>query len=134
MGLFLGWQNPVAVKGVSVEELLRAAVMECRSRLCGGKNKDCLTMKEFGRWLRRSSRRLKIKEAFLRRSINDGFSGGEKKKLEILQMSILKPKLAVLDEMDSGLDVDALKLVAGEIMKMRRENPQMAIFLITHYQ
>jgi len=80
------------------------------------------------------AKRLKINKRFLSRSINEGFSGGEKKKMEILQLAVLKPRYAILDETDSGLDIDALKIVAKGINRLKKENPKMGIGLITHYQ
>lgn len=132
-GLFLGWQNPVAVKGVTVEQLLRAAKMNCRCEVCG-KGSKCMTFSEFREYLGGKAKQLKIKKKYLKRSVNDGFSGGEKKKLEILQMMVMEPKLAVLDETDSGLDIDALKIVAEGINRVKRDNPEIGVLLITHYQ
>ena len=129
LGLFLAMQYPVAVPGVSVFNLLRSA----------NKNLDAqkVSALEFQKIVKKEMKNLKIDEKFLTRSINDGFSGGEKKKAEILQLSILKPKYAILDEADSGLDVDALKIIALAIKQqvsgvMRHEAP--GILLITHYQ
>jgi len=132
-GLFLAWQNPAVIKGVSVEQLLRAAVLNCRDNLCK-KCQSCLTISQFREYLEAVAEKLKINKRFLKRSINNGFSGGEKKKMEILQMMILKPKYAVLDEIDSGLDIDALKIVSKGINRIKKENPVMGIGLITHYQ
>jgi len=132
-GLFLGWQSPAGIKGVSVEQLLRAAVLKCRDGLCH-KCQECLTIKGFREMLEREAGKLKIKKQFLRRSLNVGFSGGEKKKMEVLQLGVLKPRYAILDETDSGLDIDALKVVAERINKVREENVKMGVMLITHYQ
>ncbi len=132
-GLFLGWQNPVGVKGVSVEQLLRAAMLKCRDGLCK-KCQECLTIKGFREMLEREAGKLKIEKRFLRRSLNVGFSGGEKKKMEVLQLGVLKPRYAILDETDSGLDIDALKVVAERINRVRKENVKMGVMLITHYQ
>lgn len=120
LGLFLAWQNPPAVSGVSVESLLRMAVLNCRQR-------RCRTVCAFREELEREAVKLKINKSWLNRGINVGFSGGEKKKLELLQLLLLRPKYAVLDEIDSGLDIDSLKLLA----KIRR--PGLGILLITHY-
>ena len=120
LGLFLAWQNPPAVSGVSVESLLRMAVLSCRQR-------RCRTVCAFRQELNREAEKLKINKSWLNRGINVGFSGGEKKKLELLQLLLLRPKYAVLDEIDSGLDIDSLKLLA----KIRR--PGLGILLITHY-
>ena len=124
LGLFLAMQYPVAVPGVSVFNLLRSA------------NKNLESQKvspiEFQNKIKKEMKNLKMDEKFLSRSINDGFSGGEKKKAEILQLSILKPKYAILDETDSGLDVDALKTVSKGISEV--SGPNIGILLITHYQ
>src|SRR3990167_1161178 len=122
-GLFLAMQYPVAVPGVSVTNFLRSSLRNL---------KENVTPDEFVQTTREKMSELKIDESFATRSINDGFSGGEKKKMEVLQLSVLKPKYAVLDETDSGLDVDALKLVAEGIKKA--SGPRLGILLITHYQ
>ncbi len=132
-GLFLGWQNPVAINGVTVEQLLRAAKMNCRCEVCG-KGSKCMTFAEFREYLFRQAKKLKIKPSYLTRAVNVGFSGGEKKKLEALQMMVMEPKLAVLDETDSGLDIDALKIVAKGVNQVKRDNPKLGVLLITHYQ
>lgn len=123
-GMFLSFQYPVAIPGVSVSNFLRAAVKARRGQ--------DIPAKEFRKELKTQMAALAIKDDFLSRYINDGFSGGEKKRLEILQMALLKPQLAVLDETDSGLDIDALKTVASGINAMT--GPDMAVLLITHYQ
>ncbi|HEY9786771.1 MAG TPA: Fe-S cluster assembly ATPase SufC [Candidatus Obscuribacterales bacterium] len=123
-GLALAFQYPVAIPGVSVSNFLRAAVRAVR-----GKE---VPVKEFRQELKASMQKLEIKDEFLSRYVNEGFSGGEKKRLEILQMSLLKPALAVLDETDSGLDIDALKVVSDGINALA--SPETAILLITHYQ
>lgn len=124
LGLFLAMQYPVAVPGVSVFNLLRSA----------NKNLDSQKVSaiEFQKIVKKEMKVLKIDEKFLTRSVNDGFSGGEKKKMETLQLSILNPKYAILDETDSGLDVDALKIVSAGINNVFSKN--MGILLITHYQ
>jgi len=124
LGLALAFQYPVAIPGVSVSNFLRAAVKSVR-----GKE---VPVKEFRQELKGLMKALGVKEEFLSRYINDGFSGGEKKRLEILQLSLLKPVLAVLDESDSGLDIDALKTVAQGINALA--TPETAVLLITHYQ
>lgn len=124
LGLALAFQYPVAIPGVSVSNFLRAAVKAVR-----GKE---VPVKEFRQELKVLMNKLGVKDEFLSRYVNDGFSGGEKKRLEILQLSLLKPALAVLDESDSGLDIDALKTVAEGINALA--NPETAILLITHYQ
>ncbi len=123
-GIYLAFQYPVAIPGVSVSNFLRAAVKSRRG--------TDVPVKEFRKELRNRMSSLNIKDDFLSRYINDGFSGGEKKRLEILQMELLAPDLAVLDETDSGLDIDALKTVASGINSMT--GPDVAILLITHYQ
>jgi Fe-S cluster assembly ATP-binding protein len=124
LGLFLAMQYPVAVPGVSVFNLLRTA----------NKNLDSQKVPaiEFQKIVKKEMKNLRINENFLTRSINDGFSGGEKKKMETLQLSILNPKYAILDETDSGLDVDALKIVSQGINSSFSKN--IGILLITHYQ
>lgn len=123
-GMYLAFQYPVAIPGVTVSNFLRAAVKAVR--------KQDVPVKEFRKELRAELSKLGIKEDFLSRYVNEGFSGGEKKRLEILQMALLKPSLALLDETDSGLDIDALKTVAEGINAMT--GPSLSILLITHYQ
>lgn len=123
-GLALAFQYPVAIPGVSVSNFLRASVNAVR-----GKE---IPVKEFRAELKEKMKSLGVPNEFLSRYINDGFSGGEKKRLEILQLALLKPALAVLDETDSGLDIDALKTVSEGINTLA--NPETAILLITHYQ
>lgn len=123
-GLSLGFQYPVAIPGVSVSNFLRASVKAVR-----GKE---IPVKEFRAELKKQMALLEVKDEFLSRYVNDGFSGGEKKRMEILQMAMLKPALAVLDETDSGLDIDALKIVSEGINTLA--TPETAILLITHYQ
>lgn len=124
LGLFLGMQYPVAVPGVSVFNLLRSANKSLNSQK--------VSALEFQKIIKKEMKNLKIDEKFLTRSINDGFSGGEKKKMETLQLSILRPKYGILDETDSGLDVDALKIVSQGINNIFSKN--IGILLITHYQ
>lgn len=124
IGLALAFQYPVAIPGVSVSNFLRASVNAVR-----GKE---IPVKEFRAELKEKMKSLGVPNEFLSRYINDGFSGGEKKRLEILQLALLKPALAVLDETDSGLDIDALKTVSEGINTLA--NPETAILLITHYQ
>ncbi len=123
-GLFLGFQHPVAIPGVPVYAFLRAAL-----EAAGAKE---AAPREFRRMLLATMREHGLSEDFLMRAVNDGFSGGEKKRLEVLQMLWLKPRLAILDEVDSGLDVDALKAVAQGIQKAIASG--IAVLLITHYQ
>lgn len=124
LGVFLAFQYPVAVSGVTVSTLLRTALKAM------GREEE---LKNFRRAAKEQMTALKIEEQFMSRSVNEGFSGGEKKRLEMLQMAILKPKLAVLDETDSGLDIDALKTVASGIERYA-QNPKVGTVLITHYQ
>lgn len=123
-GLFLAFQYPQAVPGVTVANFLRSSLIAHR-----GKDAD---MRGFRKELFAAMDELDIDHAFAGRYVNDGFSGGEKKRIEILQMLLLQPKVALLDETDSGLDIDALKIVSAGINKFRNENN--AILLITHYQ
>ena len=124
-GLFLGFQYPVAIPGVTVMNFLRSAV---RARL-GADNPE---MRNFRRNLKEKFELLSMDQAFATRYVNDGFSGGEKKRLEILQMSLLSPVMALLDETDSGLDIDALKIVARGINAVC--GPDAGLLLVTHYQ
>lgn len=128
MGIFLGMQHPVEVPGVSVFNFLRKA------KGISIAPKDKLTSAaKFREELKVYMKSLKLPEDFLRRALNEGFSGGEKKRNEILQMLALKPKLVILDEIDSGLDVDGLKLVAMAIKSFKSKNPKSVVILITHY-
>ncbi len=123
-GMYLAFQYPVAIPGVSVSNFLRASVKARRGQ--------DVPVKEFRKELKEQLKALGVSETFLSRYVNDGFSGGEKKRLEILQMALLKPSMALLDETDSGLDIDALKTVAQGINAM--QNTNVSILLITHYQ
>lgn len=123
-GVLMAFQQPVAIPGVTVREMLLAALRS------GGEKMSALELKKM---VYAEAQKLKIDDALLTRGVNDGFSGGEKKKLEILQMRVLKPELLILDEIDSGLDVDALKLLAESIMEMVKEE-KMSVLVITHYQ
>lgn len=127
-GLFLGFQYPVAIPGVSNIQFLKSALNAIRK----AEGKPPIDAVDFLTLIKEKMAFLEMPEALLYRSLNDGFSGGEKKRNEILQMSLLEPKLAILDETDSGLDIDALKAVAKGINALR--NPNRAILLITHYQ
>jgi Fe-S cluster assembly ATP-binding protein len=126
-GLFLAFQYPVAIPGVSVHNMLRQAVRAVRA----ARGMPELGPKEFRAWVKEKLEALGVDPAFMTRSLNDGFSGGEKKRLEVLQMALLDPRLAILDETDSGLDVEALKVIANGIEAMR--GPARAMLLITHY-
>jgi Fe-S cluster assembly ATP-binding protein len=127
-GLFLGFQYPVEIPGVNNAYLLRAALNAAR-RQRGEAEIDAF---DFLTLVKERMQLMKMDEAFLSRGVNEGFSGGEKKRNEILQMLVLQPKLAILDETDSGLDIDALKVVANGINSLR--SPERAILLVTHYQ
>ncbi|HEV2601330.1 MAG TPA: Fe-S cluster assembly ATPase SufC [Candidatus Babeliales bacterium] len=125
-GIFLSFQQPYAVPGVTVFSLLKEA-----HRAVAGK--DC-SIKEFQDVLADALTSVGLAPSFADRAIHEGFSGGEKKRLEMAQMLILKPKLIILDEIDSGLDIDALKLVAACINRLKTEQPAMSVICITHYQ
>jgi len=127
-GLFLAFQYPVEIPGVNNAYFLRAA-LNAQRKARGEEEVDSMN---FLKEVRESLRALKMDEALLKRAVNEGFSGGEKKRNEIVQMAVLKPKLAVLDETDSGLDIDALKLVAEGINRVRDD--KRSFLVITHYQ
>ncbi len=127
-GVFLGFQYPVEIPGVNNAYLLKAA-LNARRRATGEVEIDAF---EFMQLAKAKMKLLDMDPGFLNRGVNEGFSGGEKKRNEILQMAVLEPKLAVLDETDSGLDIDALKAVAGGVNALR--GPERAIVLVTHYQ
>ncbi len=127
-GLFLGFQYPVEVPGVTNASFLRLAY----NTVQGARGKDELDPLEFDDFVREKLALLGIDPAFLDRSVNDGFSGGEKKRNEILQMALLEPRLAILDETDSGLDIDALRIVANGVNSLQA--PDRATVLVTHYQ
>ena len=126
-GLFLAFQYPVAIPGVSVANFLRMAMNAKRDA------EDPIKVKEFGTELRHATEMLDVDSGFTSRHLNDGFSGGEKKRAEILQMAMLKPDIAILDETDSGLDIDALRTVAEGVAKLHSEQGLGAL-IITHYQ
>jgi Fe-S cluster assembly ATP-binding protein len=127
-GVFLGFQYPVEIPGVNNVYLLKAAVNAARKHR-GLEEVDAF---DFLGLVREKMKLMKMDESFLTRGVNEGFSGGEKKRNEILQMLVLEPKLAVLDETDSGLDIDALKVVAAGVNSLRA--PERAVVLVTHYQ
>jgi Fe-S cluster assembly ATP-binding protein len=130
LGLFLAFQYPHAVPGVTVTSFLRSALNSLRKARTG--EDDPISVKEFRTELLAQMERLKVPRELAQRYLNDGFSGGEKKRVEILQMAMLKPRIAVLDETDSGLDIDALKIVAQGVQDL--VGPDMGALLITHYQ
>ena len=137
--MFLAFQYPTAIPGLSVASFIRSGL---NAKLQGiDKNPDIdptdaikggVSMLEFRRRMREKLALLKMDEAFVSRYVNEGFSGGEKKRLEMLQMAMLEPKMAILDETDSGLDIDALRIVAEGVNAML--NPDLGVLLITHYQ
>lgn len=145
MGLFLAFQYPHEVQGVSVFNFLRTAYNAVNSdkgngTSTEGKSNENATVEKkkpisviaFRKYLREKMQLLDVKEEFVKRYLNEGFSGGEKKKSEILQLAVLQPKIAIMDETDSGLDIDALKVVSEAVNKM--SGPDLGILLITHYQ
>ena len=127
-GLFLGFQYPVEIPGVSMASFMKAAVAERRKAM----GLEPLSSAEFLKMVRERSKIVELDGKLVSRSVNEGFSGGEKKKNEIFQMAMLEPRLAVLDETDSGLDIDALRIVATGVQRLRREDN--ATVVITHYQ
>jgi len=127
-GVFLAMQYPVEIPGVTTLTFLKTA-LNAQHRARGEKELDAMSVLKF---VRKKAEALKVSEDMLKRALNVGFSGGEKKRLEILQMALFEPKLAVLDETDSGLDIDALKLVAEGVNALR--SPSRAMLVITHYQ
>jgi Fe-S cluster assembly ATP-binding protein len=130
-GLFLAFQYPHAIPGVTVTSFLRSALNAIRKAKNGGED-DPVAIPEFRKELLAQMDRLKVSRELASRYLNDGFSGGEKKRVEILQMAMLKPRIAVLDETDSGLDIDALQIVAKGVKEL--VGPEMGALLITHYQ
>ena len=127
-GVFLAFQYPIEVPGVTTMTFLKTAVNAVRK----ARGEEVLDAPRFLRLIREKSRPLNISDDMLKRALNVGFSGGEKKRAEILQMTLLEPSLAILDETDSGLDIDALKVVADGVNALR--SPDRAMVLITHYQ
>jgi len=127
-GVFLAFQYPVEIPGVSNIYLLKAALNAVRKH----HGLDELDAMDFLAFIKEKMKLVEMKEDFIYRSVNEGFSGGEKKRNEILQMAVLEPKLALLDETDSGLDIDALKIVANGVNALR--GPERAIVMVTHYQ
>jgi Fe-S cluster assembly ATP-binding protein len=127
-GLFLGFQYPVEIPGVNNVYLLKAA-LNAKRKAAGEPEVDAY---EFLALIKQKMRLMQMSESFLSRGVNEGFSGGEKKRNEVLQMLVLEPKLAILDETDSGLDIDALKVVSMGVNSLR--DPKRAVVLVTHYQ
>src|SRR5205823_1013615 len=128
---FLAFQYPHAIPGVTVTSFLRSAINAIRKARAGGVD-DPIPVPEFRKTLLAAMDRLKVSRDLAQRYLNDGFSGGEKKRVEILQMAMLEPRIAVLDETDSGLDIDALKIVARGVQQL--VGPDMGALVITHYQ
>lgn len=128
LGIFLSFQYPVEIPGVTVTNFIKTAINEQRK----AKGQDPMEAKEMLKRMREKMELLEMDKGFLSRSLNEGFSGGEKKRNEIFQMAMLEPKLAILDETDSGLDIDALRIVAGGVNKLK--NKDNAVVVITHYQ
>lgn len=131
LGLFLAFQYPISVPGVSVANFLRTAINARRKSAGNGQSKP-ISIPEFRKLMREKMQMLNVDEAFAGRYLNDGFSGGEKKRVEILQMAVLEPRMAILDETDSGLDIDALRAVSEGVNRLA--GPNMGVLVITHYQ
>lgn len=131
-GIFLAFQYPMAIPGVTVANFLRTALNAKRQATSANGQAKVISIPEFRKLLLKQMELLKLDPSFATRYINDGFSGGEKKRVEILQMAVLDPHLAILDETDSGLDIDALRVVADGVNTLM--NPNLGILLITHYQ
>ena len=130
-GLFLAFQYPHAIPGVTVTSFLRSAINAIRKARSGGED-DPIPIPEFRKELMDAMEKLKVSRELASRYVNDGFSGGERKRVEVLQLAMLKPKIAILDETDTGLDIDALRVVAGGVNTL--VGPDMGVLLITHYQ
>jgi len=127
-GIFMSFQYPIEIPGVTVTNFIKTAINETRK----ANGKEELPAKDMLKKIRETAELLEIDRKFLSRSLNEGFSGGEKKRNEIFQMAMLEPKLAILDETDSGLDIDALKIVANGVNKLKSD--KNAVVIITHYQ
>jgi Fe-S cluster assembly ATP-binding protein len=127
-GIFLSFQYPVEIPGVTVSNFIKTAINESRK----GRGQEPMEAREMLAKMREKTALLEMDKSYLSRSLNEGFSGGEKKRNEIFQMAMLEPKLAILDETDSGLDIDALRIVANGVNKLRSEDN--AVVVITHYQ
>ena len=130
LGLFMAFQYPVAIPGVTVTKYLRT-VMNAHREARGDEE---VSLKEFRKLVEAAMELTDIKREFTTRYLNDGFSGGEKKRLEILQLALQHPRVAVLDETDSGLDIDALRVVAKGVQEVRTAHPDLGVLVITHYQ
>lgn len=128
LGIFLSFQYPIEIPGVSVSNFIKTAINERRK----SQGKEAMEARDMLKMMREKMELLEMDKGFLSRSLNEGFSGGEKKRNEIFQMAMLEPKLAILDETDSGLDIDALRIVSNGVNKLRNKNN--AVVVITHYQ
>ncbi|MDD3048671.1 MAG: Fe-S cluster assembly ATPase SufC [Bacilli bacterium] len=126
LGIFLGMQSPISIEGVSNTDFLRTAYLSCKE--------DSNNLYDFIKKVDTLTDDLKLDKKMINRSVNQGFSGGERKKFEILQMKLLEPSMIILDEIDSGLDVDSLKIVADNINEYKNTHPKVSILIITHYQ
>lgn len=131
LGMFLAFQYPVTIPGVKVADFLRHAISNVRNP-DRKEGENLMSMREFRTELRETMQQLNMDPEFARRYLNEGFSGGEKKRMEILQMAMLKPKFAILDETDSGLDSDAVRVVSEGLSKL--SGPEMAVLIITHHE
>jgi Fe-S cluster assembly ATP-binding protein len=134
LGLFLAFQYPVSIPGVTVANFLRSALNALRAEEGRDPKETAIPVAQFRKELREKMAMLEIDESFARRYLNEGFSGGEKKRVEILQMAMLKPSMAIMDETDSGLDIDALRIVAHGVNTLFEQQREMGILVITHYQ
>lgn len=132
LGLFLAFQYPVAVPGVTVANFLRAAINAHRAKPNTDVKDTAIPIAEFRNLLREGLNLLEMDEQFMRRYLNEGFSGGEKKRLEVLQMHMLKPKMLIMDETDSGLDIDAIGIISKGVNALA--SPERSALVITHYQ
>ncbi|MCE2439311.1 MAG: Fe-S cluster assembly ATPase SufC [Candidatus Latescibacteria bacterium] len=129
-GVFMAFQYPVEIPGVNSAYFLRTALNELRR----ARGQDELDAMDFLALSRDKLKLVEMDESFLNRAVNEGFSGGEKKRNEIFQMAMLEPRLAIMDETDSGLDIDALRIVADGVNALHRKNPESAVLVVTHYQ
>jgi Fe-S cluster assembly ATP-binding protein len=130
MGLFMAFQYPVGVPGVTVTKYLRTVLNAHRA----ARGEEPIPLKEFRQAVEAAMKLTSVPTEFSSRYLNEGFSGGEKKRMEILQLALQLPTLAILDETDSGLDIDALRIVAAGVNAVARDNPEMGVLIITHYQ
>ena len=130
LGIFLAFQYPVAIPGVSLANFIRTSINARKKSIDG--NEKGISVPEFRKFLKQEMDKLEMDHAFAGRYLNDGFSGGEKKRAEILQMAAIKPEIAILDETDSGLDIDALRIVSEGVNALK--SPDLGILVITHYQ